>query len=97
MSPKEEQPRIPAEIELPSYALSNFQIRLTEEFVAMFLTSGNIIRRYECHPKHAKRIYLLLKSALEDYEKRYGKIATRLSVPRQTKEKQTPLGFQVKR
>ena len=94
--PKEEQ-SISADIEPPAYALNNFQVRLTEEFVAMFLTSGSMIRRYECHPKHAKRILLLLKSALDDYEKLYGKINTKLVIPQETKEIKSTLGFQVKK
>jgi hypothetical protein len=54
-----------------------------EEMFHFLLTSANQGRQFVATPKHAKRIYLLLKQQIENYEKQFGEIKT--SLPQMTK------------
>jgi len=44
-------------------------------------------------PKHAKRIYLLLKQQIENYEKQFGEIKTKLPDRPANTQSETKVGF----
>ena len=64
--------------QLGSLYLTNFSIYSSEEDFRFLLNSANLKKAYSCSPKHAKRIFLLLKSKIEDYEKKHGSLKTDL-------------------
>jgi hypothetical protein len=91
---KEQQPQqIQISLDPNVYAVTNVNIVSNEEDFIFVLTSGNQARQFSASPKHAKRIYLLLKQQIENYEKQFGEIKTQLpSMPKNTSE-EPKLGF----
>lgn len=94
MTDKETQ-AIQINLDPNSYAITNVSIASDEEMFHFFITSGNQGRQFTSTPKHAKRIYLLLKQQLETYEKQFGEIKTQLPTRPQGEDKkeETGLGF----
>jgi hypothetical protein len=62
-------------------ALTGANILFDEEQFIFVLQSGNFMRRYALHPKHAKRFMLLLEKQVAEYEKANGKLNTALPQP----------------
>ena len=76
-----------------SYAITNVSIMSDEEMFHFFITSGNQGRQFTSSPKHAKRIYLLLKQQIENYEKQFGEIRTQLPTRSKNANEETKVGF----
>ena len=78
------------------YSVNNVMIAFSEEEFVFNIFSGNQARRFVASPKHAKRIFLLLEKQIGDYEKKFGKLETKLPERMGTgREKEEPLGFQM--
>jgi len=93
---KEQPKQIQINVDPNSYAITNVSIASDEEMFHFFITSGNQGRQFTATPKHAKRIYLLLKQQLENYEKQFKEIVTQLPPrPQNASEakEETKLGF----
>lgn len=75
------------------YAVTNVSIVSDEEMFHFLITSGNQGRQFLSTPKHAKRIYLLLKQQIEEYEKKFGEIKTQLPQRPQNTKEETKVGF----
>lgn len=60
------------------YAVTMVNMIFDEEAFQFLITSGNQGRQFLATPKHAKRIYLLLKKQIEEYEKKFEEIKTQL-------------------
>ena len=92
---EEEKKQIKVNLDPVLYALSNVNIGFNEEVFDFLMISGNQARQFRASPKHAKRILLLLEKQIEDYEKRFGKLETKLPERVGTgREREEPLGFQ---
>ena len=92
---QEQQPQIQLSLDPNSYAVTNVNIGSDEEMFYLSIASGNQMRQFAASPKHTKRIYLLLKQQIENYEKKFGELKTKLpnpNKPQETKE-ETNLGF----
>lgn len=74
------------------YALSNMNIGFNEEVFDFLMVSGNQARQFRASPKHAKRIYLLLGKYLDEYEKKFGPLETKLPERRETTQERK-IGF----
>src|SRR5207249_4255967 len=84
----------PIDIDPTYYAAQVCDISFGEESFFLNVTSGRRGRIYVLTPKHAKRLYLLLKKELEKYEKKYGALKTKLPRKRHvTAEKKPSVGF----
>jgi len=74
------------------YAVTNINIAFNEESFMFLINSGNQARRFFVSPKHAKRIYMLLKKQIKQYENKFGKLQTKLPEKKgETSKKQ--IGF----
>jgi len=82
MDNKEPQ-QIQVNVDPNSYMITMVNMGFDEEMFHFLLTSANQGRQFVATPKHAKRIYLLLKQQIENYEKQFGEIKT--SLPQMTK------------
>jgi len=94
---EKEPQQIQISLDPNSYAITNVSIASDEEMFYFSLASGNQMRQFAASPKHAKRIFLLLKQQIENHEKQFGEIKTQLPKPitqasGETKE-ETKLGF----
>ena len=80
-----------------SYMITMMNMGFDEELFHFMITSANQGRQFTATPKHAKRIYLLLKQQIENYEKQFGEIKTQLPNPGANQPKNTSeepkLGF----
>jgi len=84
---EKEQKQIQLNVDPNAYYISMANIRFDEEGFHFLLASGNQGRQYSASPKHAKRIYLLLKQQVEQYERQFGEIKTQLpQMPKNTSE-----------
>ena len=89
----EEQKQVQIGVDPNSYAITNVNIASDEEMFHFMLTSGNQGRQFVTTPKHAKRIFLLLKQQIEGYEKKFGEIKTSLPSRPQNTQEETKVGF----
>ncbi|HCC60020.1 MAG: hypothetical protein A2402_02315 [Candidatus Staskawiczbacteria bacterium RIFOXYC1_FULL_37_43] len=76
-----------------SYMITMVNMVFNEESFHFLLTSGNQGRQFTATPKHAKRIYLLLKQQIENYEKQFGEIKTQLPERPKTTQEENKVGF----
>jgi hypothetical protein len=85
------------EIDPVHYAAEVCEITFNEENFFVNVTSGRRSRIYVLTPKHAKRLYLLLKKDIEKYEKEYGALKTELPKKKKSSTADTkrnhPFGF----
>ncbi|MBX4210454.1 DUF3467 domain-containing protein [Candidatus Parcubacteria bacterium] len=81
-----------SEVEPGALYVTTSTITTTEEEFKFTVTSYNNGHAYAMSPKHAKRMYLLLKTRVEDYEKKYGELKTNLPQIKAVAE-QRNLGF----
>jgi hypothetical protein len=89
---KEQQP-IQINMDPNSYMITMMNMGFDEEMFHFLLTSGNQGRQFTATPKHAKRIYLLLKQQIEDYEKKFGEIKTQLPKMQKNTSEEPKVGF----
>ena len=80
---EKEQHQIQINIDPNFYMITMMNMGFDEEIFHFMITSGNQGRQFTATPKHAKRIYLLLKQQIENYEKQFGEIKTSLPLPSQ--------------
>ena len=90
---EKEQQQIQLSVDPNAYYISMVNMRYDEEGFHFLIASGNQGRQFTATPKHAKRIYLLLKQQIESYEKQFGEIKTQLpQMPKNTSE-EPKVGF----
>ena len=56
--------------------LDNISLISDEMHFKALMVTGNVAEQYLISPMHAKRISLLFKNEIEEYEKKYGEIKT---------------------
>jgi hypothetical protein len=89
----QEPQQIQINLDPNSYLITMVNMGFDEEMFHFMITSGNQGRQFTATPKHAKRIYLLLKQQIENYEKKFGEIKTQLpQMPKNTSE-EPKVGF----
>ena len=76
-----------------SYMITMMNMGFDEEMFHFLLTSANQGRQFVATPKHAKRIYLLLKQQVENYEKQFGEIKTQLPTISRNTTEEPKVGF----
>lgn len=90
---EKEQQQIQVNVDPNSYMITMVNMGFDEEMFHFLITSANQGRQFVATPKHAKRIYLLLKQQIENYEKQFGEIKTHLpNQPKNTSENKN-IGF----
>lgn len=90
---KEQQQQIQVGLDPNAYMITMVNMGFDEEMFHFLITSANQGRQFVATPKHAKRIYLLLKQQIENYEKKFGEIKTQLpQMPKNTTE-ESKVGF----
>lgn len=90
---KEQQHQIQLNLDPNSYLITMVNMAFNEEFFNFLIASGNQGRQFTATPKHAKRIYLLLKQQIENYEEQYGEIKTQLPQRPQNTQEDNKVGF----
>lgn len=91
---KETQQQININVDPNIYFVNMVNMMFNEEGFNLLMTSGNQGKQYAVSPKHAKRIYLLLKQQIENYEKQFGEIKTQLpEMQKTTQEEEGKIGF----
>lgn len=94
MADEIKQQQIPINIDPNIYAITNVNISPSEEQFVFAIFSGNQVRQFLATPAHTKRIMLLLKQQVENYEKQFGELKTQLPKMNETKEEPGPkIGF----
>jgi hypothetical protein len=88
----EEQKTIQINLDPNLYTISNVSVGFAEEQFVFTIFSGNQARQFSSSPKHAKRILMLMERNISDYEKKFGKLDTKLPEKMETKEDGS-LGF----
>ena len=89
---KEQQP-IQLNLDPNSYLISLVNMAFDEEIFHFMVASGNQGRQFVATPKHAKRIYLLLKQQIEAYEKQFGELKTALPKMQKGTKGESKVGF----
>ena len=84
---KENQQQVQINLDPNSYMITMMNMGFDEEMFHFLVTSANQGRQFVATPKHSKRIYLLLKQQIENYEKQFGEIKTQLPDPKGTPPK----------
>jgi len=90
---EKEPQQIQLNLDPNSYLISMVNMGFDEENFHFLIASGNQGRQFIATPKHAKRIYLLLKKQIEEYEKKFGELKTQLPESPQKTQEETNLGF----
>jgi hypothetical protein len=90
---EKEQPQMQLNIDPNLYMVTMMNIGFEEEMFRFFVTSANQGRQFVATPKHAKRIYLLLKQQIEGYETKFGEIKTSLPVMPKNTTEEPKVGF----
>lgn len=88
----EEKKQIKINLDSNAYTITMMNIGFNEELFHFLITSGNQGRQFLATPKHAKRIYLLLKRQIEQYEEKFGELKTELPLRPETTQKKE-MGF----
>jgi len=90
---EKEQKQIQINLDPNVYMITMMSMAFNEEHFNFLITSGNQGRQFTATPKHAKRIYMLLKQQVEAYEKQFGEIKTELPQRTQTTQEENKVGF----
>jgi hypothetical protein len=90
---KEQQHQMPISVDPNVYAITNVSIISTDEDFIFAISSGAQVRQFISSPKHAKRIYLLLKQQIETYENKFSEIKTELPKMQKNTSEEPKLGF----
>ena len=93
MEKEQQQQQIQIGLDPNLYAITNVNILFNDEMVNFLITSGNQGRQFTATPKHAKRIYLLLKQQIEQYEHQFGELKTQLPQKAQITQENNKVGF----
>jgi len=75
------------------YMITLMNIGFNEESFNFLIASGNQGKQFAASTKHAKRIYLLLKRQIEEYERKFGEIKTQLPTIQGNTNGDTKIGF----
>jgi len=89
----EEQRQIPVSMNPIFHYVSNVQIGAGEEEFVLALTSGNQVFQFVMSPKHMKRVKLLLDKNIDEYEKNFGKLETKLPEVKKGTMEKNKMGF----
>ena len=89
----QDRPQMQINLDPNSYLITMVNMAFNEGNFNFLITSGNQGRQFTATPKHAKRIYLLLKQQIENYEKQFGEIKTQLPKITQNNKDETKVGF----
>ena len=93
---KEQKPQ-PQQIQLGvdpnAYTITSINMGFDEEIFHFLIASGNQGRQFVATPKHAKRILMVLKQQIEEYETKFGEIKTQLPQRPQFTQEEKPVGF----
>ena len=90
---EKEPQQIQVNLDPNSYLISMMNMGFDEENFHFLVTSGNQGRQFVATPRHAKRIYLLLKQQIEAYEKQFGELKTQLPEMPKASQGESKLGF----
>lgn len=90
---EKEPQQIQVNLDPNSYFISGVNMGFDEESFHFLVMSANQGRQMIATPKHAKRIYLLLKQQIENYEKKFGEIKTKLPEAPKTTQEENKVGF----
>ena len=90
---KENQNQVQIGVDPNSYMITMMNMGFDEEMFHFLITSANQGRQFVATPKHAKRIYLLLKQQIEAYEKKFGEIKTQLPERPKNTAEEPKVGF----
>lgn len=90
---QKEQQQIQVNLDPNSYLITMMNVGFDEENFHFLVTSGNQGRQFVATPKHAKRIYLLLKQQIEAYEKQFGELKTQLPKISTNTQEEPKIGF----
>ena len=88
-----EKQQIQLNVDPNVYLITLMNIGFNEEFFNFLLASGNQGKQFSATPKHAKRIYLLLKQQIESYESKFGEIKTKLPENTKNTQEESKVGF----
>jgi len=89
---EEKQQQIKINLDPNAYAITMVNMFFDEELFHFLITSSNQGRQFLATPKHAKRIYLLLKQQIEQYEEKFGELKTELPSKSKTTQRKR-MGF----
>ena len=90
---QQEPPQIQVNVDPNAYLINMMNMAFDEEIFHFLITSGNQGRQFTATPKHAKRIFLLLKQQIENYEKQFGEIKTQLPERPKNTNENSKIGF----
>jgi len=90
---EKEPQQIQLNVDPNAYYISMVNMRFDEEGFHFLIASANQARQFTASPKHAKRIYLLLRQQIENYEKQFGEIKTALPQRPQITQEENKVGF----
>lgn len=90
---EKEPQQIQINLDPNSYLISMVNMGFDEENFHFVITSGSQGRQFAANPKHAKRMYLLLRQQVENYEKKFGEIKTQLPSHPQNTQEVSKVGF----
>ena len=93
MEKESQQNQIQINMDPDSYMITMVNMGFDEETFHFLITSGNQGRQFTATPKHAKRIYLLLKQQIEQYENQFSEIKTALPERPKNTQGETKVGF----
>lgn len=88
----EETQEIKINVDPNVYTITLVNMGFDEELFHFLIATGNQGRQFVAVPKHAKRIYLLLKKMIEQYEGKFGELKTELPKVKEN-QKSENLGF----
>lgn len=93
MEKDQNQQQIQLNVDPNAYYISMVNMRFDEEGFHFLIASGNQAKQFAASPKHAKRMFLLLKQQLEQYENKFGEIKTQLPERPQNTQQENKVGF----
>ena len=88
-----EKQQVQINLDPNSYMITMMNMGFDEEMFHFLIASGNQGRQFTATPKHAKRIFLVLKQQIEQYEAKFGEIKTQLPSRPQMTQEETKVGF----
>jgi len=93
MEKESQQNQVQINLDPNSYMITMMNMAFDEEMFHFLITSANQGRQFVATPKHAKRIYLLLKQQIEGYESKFGEIKTQLPQMQKNTTEEPKVGF----
>ena len=90
---EKEPQQIQVNLDPNSYLITFMNMGFDEENFHFMIATGNQGRQFVATPKHAKRIYLLLKQQIDAYEKQFGELKTKLPEALKGTQEENKVGF----